>query len=79
MLVHKTIWSARRKDLESKQTDHNEMIAVEIRPRPGHTYITISAYRWFYNDPSPTLLENIDQILTNTASNDHQNLLILGI
>ena len=77
MLVKKTIWSTQRKDLESPRIDHNEIIAVEVRPRPGLSFIAISAYR-SQMDPSPAFLENLDSVLTNCMTYDNNNFLILG-
>ena len=53
------------------------MIAVEIRPRPGHKIIVISAYR-SQTDPSPQFLSNLDEILTNAETHGYHNFLILG-
>ena len=77
MLVKKNIWSTRRRDLESPEKDHNEIIAVEIRPRPGHRLIALSAYR-SQTDPSPSFLTNLEEVLINAERHDYYNFVILG-
>jgi hypothetical protein len=47
-----------RKDLECKNKQHNEIIAVEVRPKAGERLLLISAYR-SQTDPSNTFLANL--------------------
>ena len=56
-LVKTSIKSDRRKDLESKELNHNEIIVVEVEPSPANKIIIIVAYR-SQQDPYNLFLNN---------------------
>jgi hypothetical protein len=76
-LVRKNIWSYRRDDLESLNENHNEIVAVEVRPNPGDRILIISAYR-SQIDPPSIFTANLEELMNNAINDDLTKILLMG-
>jgi exonuclease III len=76
-LVKKELWSERRKDLEIPALRHNEIIAIEFRPKAGERILLLSAYR-SQTDPCKDFLSNLEQTIINATMDEIFDIIILG-
>jgi hypothetical protein len=77
LLVKNDIWSKRRKEVESKYSKFNEIIAVEIKPDLNRKIMVIVCYR-SQAHKSEDFLPNLEVVLENCCLSGYRDFILLG-
>ena len=75
-LVKNSIKSDHRKELQSQELEHNEIIVVEVEPSPGNKIMVIVAYR-SQQDPYHLFLNNLETALINCVRANLTNIVLI--